>query len=196
MFRPVFLSLISFCLLIVSGCTSLTKTSSGTWESHQAQLQTLNRFQLSGKVGFISLKQRVSANFVWKQDNQNIELRLYNFSGTLLTLNTTGKETRVTDKDGTTYFGADAQSLIKRLTGINLPLNNLPGWLKGLPGQNEDFILDSDEKVNTITSRQPGADWTLSYPSYTNTDDIVLPSRIRMNNDSQRVKIDISDWIL
>ncbi|WP_161569580.1 lipoprotein insertase outer membrane protein LolB [Veronia nyctiphanis] len=186
-----------FILFFLSACSSVPKTPDISWETQQQKLKALTEFEARGVVGFISLNQRISAKFIWEQNGENVKLRLYkDLAGTLMTLKSANDVTEVTDKDGNIYQGTDAESLMKELTGIDLPVSNLPGWLKGLPGKMEDYELDDKARVGSITSSDSSANWSLSYLMYTMENTVALPARINMNNGKQRVKIQIKDWVL
>ncbi|PML76492.1 lipoprotein insertase outer membrane protein LolB [Enterovibrio norvegicus] len=168
------------------------------WETHEQTLLDITQFTAKGKVAFISPAQRVSANFVWEQNGDAMSLRLTNFLGsTLLKLEATPKGAILVDNEGQRYIGKDAASLLQKLTGIALPVNDMTQWIKGLPAETNDFTLGADNRLaflseNDASTNKPG--WQLDYQTYDAATDSLLPAKIKMNQNDQKVNLVISNW--
>lgn len=46
--------------------------------------------------------------------------------------------------------------MIRKLTGMAIPLNNLRQWMLGLPGEANDFALDDQYRLSKLTYQQGG----------------------------------------
>ncbi|MDD1781487.1 lipoprotein insertase outer membrane protein LolB [Enterovibrio sp. ZSDZ35] len=188
--------LLSF--LSLSGCTTTPPVPLTQWETHQTALSDIQNFTVKGKVALISPEQRVSANFVWQQQGDNLSLRLTNFLGaTLLKLDATPHRAELTDNDGKRYVGGNAANLLKSLTGIALPVDDMMFWIKGLPAAGNEYQLGADNRLaslseNPIGSNKPG--WQLDYLSYDSNTASLLPAKIKMFKNDQKVNLVISQW--
>ncbi|WP_028023628.1 lipoprotein insertase outer membrane protein LolB [Enterovibrio calviensis] len=184
--------------LALSGCTSIPAPTT-EWDNHQAALEDINNFTAKGKVAFISPEQRVSANFLWKQQDDELSLRLTNFLGTtLLTLDTTPNMAVLVDGEGQRYVDRNASTLLRNLTGVALPVDEMTQWIKGLPTEKNDITLGGDNRLaflseNNADTNQPG--WQVEYSAYDASTGSLLPSKIKMNQNTQKVNLVISEWI-
>ncbi|MGL5249565.1 MAG: lipoprotein insertase outer membrane protein LolB, partial [Enterovibrio sp.] len=107
---------------------------SSVWLAQQVKLEALRNFRLQGKMAFRSKSQRLGANFNWEQKGDDYSLRLTSFLGTsLLKLDAKDGVITVISEEGKKFKGDDANKLLRKLVGINLPLEQMIGWLKGLP---------------------------------------------------------------
>lgn len=62
--------LILFTLLFVlAGCSTVSNTpiTNIDWQAHQARLDKIEQFKISGKLGYISPEKRQSLNFQWQK---------------------------------------------------------------------------------------------------------------------------------
>ncbi|WP_407332458.1 lipoprotein insertase outer membrane protein LolB [Enterovibrio sp. 27052020O] len=184
--------------LALSGCSSVPAPST-EWQTHQDTLTEIKNFTAKGKVALISPEQRVSANFLWQQKDDELSLRLTNFLGTtLFTLDATPNMAILVDNEGQRYVGRDAASLLQKLTGIALPVDDMTQWIKGLPTEQNDFTLGADNRLaflseNKADTNQPG--WQLEYSAYDANTNSLLPAKIKMNQNVQKVNLVISEWI-
>ncbi len=186
-------------VLILSGCATPPPVPQTEWEAHQAALVAITDFTAKGKVALISPEQRVSANFIWEQNGDDLSLRLTNFLGTtLFKLDATPKMAVLVDGDGNRYMGRNAASLLQKLTGIALPVDEMMQWVKGLPAEKNQYTLGADNRLaylseNAPDTNQPG--WQLEYSAYDADTKSLLPAKIKMNQDQQKVNLVISEWV-
>lgn len=186
-------------VLILSGCATPPPVPQTEWEAHQAALVAITNFTAKGKVALISPEQRVSANFIWEQNGDDLSLRLTNFLGTtLFKLDATPQMAVLVDGDGNRYVGRDAASLLHKLTGIALPVDEMMQWVKGLPAEKNQYTLGADNRLaylseNAPETNQPG--WQLEYSAYDADTSSLLPAKIKMNQDQQKVNLVISEWV-
>ncbi|KXF79850.1 lipoprotein insertase outer membrane protein LolB [Enterovibrio coralii] len=191
--------LLFLSLFGLSACTTTPPPAPTTqWDAQKAALSNIKDFTVKGKVAFISPEQRVSANFIWQQEGDTLSLRLTNFLGaTLLKLDATPERAVLVDNDGKRYVGGNADLLLRSLTGVALPVEDMMYWIKGLPAADNDYQLGADNRLatlseNALDSNQPG--WQLDYTGYDANTDSLLPSKIKMTQNDQKVNLVISQW--
>ncbi|WP_150139100.1 lipoprotein insertase outer membrane protein LolB [Candidatus Enterovibrio escicola] len=186
----------TFCILSLIGCVT-TPTQHTEWLNHQQALLDITKFTTKGKVAFIDQEQRISANFVWKQDGNAVSLRITNFFGaTLFKLDTIPKYAILTDHVGQSYVGTNASNLLQRLIGISLPVDAMSHWIKGLPEEKNKFQLSTDNRLEYLSENNslsnPG--WQVKYQSYDVATNRLLPAKIIMNQNHKKVCLVISNW--
>lgn len=193
------ISMFFFIMTTLAACSVSPSRQATQWQDHQQSLQEITDFTVKGKVAFIDPNQRISASFVWQQKQDEMVLNISNFFGnTLFKLTVTPHYARLIDADAKQYTGVNGAQLLKELTSIDLPINEMSQWIKGLPTKNNSYTLGQDNRLASLsqfnlTSENKG--WQLDYLSYDpNTQDL-LPSKITMHQNEQKVKLVISEWI-
>lgn len=193
------------CLLIIlSGCSSVPPTQeaySVDWQTHKQRLEQFNTFKVTGKIGYKDTEHRQSLNFILKHASQYDELKLLSFLGqTVLTVQMTPTGSMITTADGQVRTAKEANDLIKTLTGLSIPVSQLPDWIKGLPTQADNVVYNQSHTVENLEKSIDNRQWKLSYLSYqsTNTDKgspLPLPNQLFLEQDNTQIKILISKWI-
>lgn len=184
------------CLLILiaglSACSSQPPitTADSEWEQHLSQLQQLEHWQLNGKIAFINQQSRQAANLFWRQDGENSLLRINGPLGLQgVEVHYQPGQVWVKTKDEE-YRGNDAQQLIYRLTGWQVPVEQLPAWLLGMPSQN-DYQLNAQHRLASFTSAEQ---WQINYLNYAQYGNYTLPRQLELNSADNRLKLNIHQW--
>ncbi len=169
------------------------------WTEHQSAVEKITQFSVTGKLAYISPKERLSASFYWQQDTDNLSLRLSNFLGaTLLKLDASPDHALLIDNEGTEHKGKNAKSLLKKLTGVNLPISDLMLWIKGIPAKNNAYTLGEDNRLASLYENKEGEGnkkgWKVTYDAYDQNTDNLLPSSITLTYEQQEVKLRVSQW--
>ncbi|SDX26323.1 outer membrane lipoprotein LolB [Marinobacter mobilis] len=205
--KPSFTTLAAMAMTLwLSACTTitldplpegLTDQPPLDWQQRQTQLQSLQRWQLQGKLAVRQPSDSGSAiiNY-WTQQHEAYELSL---SSAFLGLGTTELKgvpgfISLTLSDGETYHSADPEALVEAATGWQLPLESLPWWIRGLPNPASDYRLyfDGDHKLALI--RQDG--WEIRYDRWNRfmADKPELPARITAVSGEKRVRVAVTQW--
>lgn len=192
--------------VFLTACTfnqQLTTEKNGSitnplWISHQQQLVKLTKFQTRGAFAYIGPDNKTYAKFFWQQYTlSNYRLLLTNPLGTTeLELNVTPGVTQLMDREGKKYVNHQPTQMIYQLTGMEIPIENLPYWLIGLPTNATSFTLDENGLLKTIEYRQNGEAWHLNYLAYHQDSQPKLPSRIELTQGKQRIKLKMDSWTL
>lgn len=191
-------------LIILSGCSSVPPTQeaySVDWQTHKQRLEQLDTFKVTGKIGYKDTEHRQSLNFILKHASQYDELKLLSFLGqTVLIVQMTPTGAMITTSDGQVRTAKEANDLIKKLTGLSIPVSQLPDWLKGLPTQADSVAYNQSHTVESLEKSIDNRQWKLSYLSYQSTDigkesPLPLPNQLFLEQDNTQIKILISKWI-
>ena len=181
------------CLLVLAGCsTTQPQRDQVNWQQERARLERLDHWQLSGKMAIITARQKGSARLNWRQDGDDYRLNLTSLIGThILELSRSKGEVTLIDNDGKLHQSQDAEALVYQLTGWNIPVQGLPEWIKGLPGQAE-FELNPDSSLASVRDGQ----WQIVYGDYRDQEGYRLPHLLTMTGQGSRLKLQINEWTL
>lgn len=181
------------CLLVLAGCsTTQPQRDQVNWQQERARLERLDHWQLSGKMAIITPQQKGSARLNWQQDGDDYRLNLSSIVGThILELSRNKGEVTLIDNDGKLHHSQDAEALVYQLTGWNIPVQGLPEWIKGLPGQAE-FELNPDASLASVRDGQ----WQIVYGDYRDQEGYRLPHLLTMTGQGSRLKLQINQWTL
>lgn len=196
--------LLPLASLVLTACT-LTKPSgpatspdSPQWRTHQQAVQQLEQYQTRGAFAYLSDQKKVYARFFWQQYSADrYRLLLTNPLGsTELELNVQKDTVQLTDNQGKRYVSDNPEEMIRKLTGMAIPLNNLRQWMLGLPGEASDFRLDDRYRLSKLTYQQGDLTWTVTYQDYNTDLKPQLPSRLELQQGDQRIKLKMDSWTL
>lgn len=163
----------------------------------QQKLEQLQQFTLQASVGIKVPDESLSGSLRWQQQQQFFQAAMTNFLGVSmfeLSHDSTGSEILIR---GERYQAEDASSLLYQLSGWSMPLNELPLWIRGLPGRySTDILTDEHGRVSSFSlTDSAGIRWQLSYNSFFN-DALSLPKNIVLKSHDTQIKIVIRSWQL
>ncbi|WP_421134267.1 lipoprotein insertase outer membrane protein LolB [Alteromonas sp. A079] len=207
-FRFCFIAIISSLFLFA--CTVVPKgpENAVNLTSQLKQVADISQWQLKGKIAFRRGEEGASATMNWKTDSDDFNFRLTNLLGvTLVNLDVEDKKA-VLEADGETFVDAMPEPLIYRVTGMDIPVNSLLSWIKGLPLPSDQFTLTDKGLLATLTSTcQACQGWEVSYANYgsvtqKNGNTVWLPHAINLiqpatqYREKTQLKIKIYKWTL
>lgn len=190
------LVIISLGLLV--SCTSqvsLPEQQQVTSESATAKRSPsqVTSWNLSGGIAAKSHQRGWSATLNWLQKGPDFsQLRLMGpLGGGSVIIEKQGQ--LVTYKDGAKQIKSkDGAALLKKETGINLPLNSLYYWVRGLPSKDTQHTSRYDNNHHIIQLSQSG--YTISYSDYKTIQGVDLPTKIRLSGNGASIKLVIRNW--
>ncbi len=180
--------------LFISGCAQKTSTIDYVYPDWKTRLDHHAKWQVQGKIAFISSEQRQSANVNWQHDELHSDMILTSFIGTrILSLkqNTYGAEI---EYDGDVYTDRDASLLLYRLTGFTIPLDNAATWLKGTANNEHTQFDELNRLTSLIWHAENGQQWQITYSHYIKQEGYWLPTKLSLKNPQIRIKIQLNDW--
>jgi outer membrane lipoprotein LolB len=101
----------------------------------------------------------------------------------------------VTDIDGNRYFDQDPDQLFYQLTGMRLPIANMPDWIKGQPTQADHFSISNTGTLLSL-SQSRGETWTMNYLNYIDEQTLILPNKMTLSRQQIKLNIVINRWNL
>lgn len=191
------------CVLLAACNTTQHKGPAGSptapkWREHESQVQKIAEYQTRGAFAYLSDKQKVYARFFWQQSApERYRLLLTNPLGsTEMELNVIPGVVQLTDNKGKRYVSDNADDMIRKLTGMQIPLQSLRLWMLGLPGDATDFTLDSQYRLQDLTYSKDGLTWKVNYLKYDADTQPSLPAQLEITQGDQRIKLKMDNWTL
>ena len=194
--KPAVAALLAAAPMLLSACAATmparqAPAGEAQWSLHQASLQPIDRFLMSGRVTSAELSLR--ADLRWREDaDGRYELRLSGpFGAGAVELRGDAQGVEVRNSDGSQYT-SDPEGWIRARYGWTLPIKGLRHWALGLPipGAPSQRMLDDSGRLATLA--QNG--WTLSYTEYRAQNGYDLPRRFEADNGQVKLKLLIDRW--
>lgn len=155
--------------------------------------KSLAAWEVTGLIGVRQQQKAWSAQMVWTQQGpQQYHLRLFGpLGGGTVLIDRVGNH--VTYQDGKKKISAThASDLLKRQTGINLPVDSLYYWTRGLPAPGPIGSAHYNESHELIQLQQFG--YQIDYGSYQTVGSYRLPSSLKLKNPQLLAKLVIKKW--
>jgi outer membrane lipoprotein LolB len=194
-------SLLFLTILLLSGCVhqgSLTPPQDVL--EHQRQVQAINDWQLTGKLGIRTTEDSGSASVRWVQQIANYQI---NLSGPLgqksMIITGTPDKVRLEQTGEPAQEAKTAEALIKKSAGWTLPITQLAYWVRGVPAPKLRISYLQQNDSGLIAQLIQG-DWNISYSNYRdqtfNGIILPLPGKITAQYKDVRLVLVIRDWHL
>ncbi len=193
-----------FLLLMLSACVTVEKhplpadseiNKQALWETHKANIQTLQTWKLKGRVAGKSNDEGFRAGVSWMQQQQQFVIDLHGPLGRKVAV-ITGRQGNVQLKTskGESFEATDPEELMQTLFGYSLPVNGLRHWLLGIPDPKQPHVsLELDEQGRLMQLNQAG--WLIDYKRYHESTPS-LPALMQISNPSLHANIKIDRWAL
>lgn len=168
-------------LALTSGCQSLQGASATTNPLSTIPAQKLNNFNITGKIGVTTPAniatnteaQGGSAFYAWGQQNERFAIELIGALGIGKTnIEYNGQTATLVSEQTGTLTADDPETLLKKATGWQAPISQMPYWISGRPAPS-DSAPQLDAQNRLISS--VNGNWSASF-TYKGTDK--LPSKI------------------
>ncbi len=180
--------------LLIGGCSSVpTSSVNDSWSVHSAQIASLDRWQVQGKLGFKSASQGGSANLSWSQNQQQYELSLSGPFGAGSAVISGNSAVTHLHRDSQT-FTAMPEQLALQLTGLPIPVDALSWWARGLPSPSKTGATNLVTTADGTAAGFDQAGWRLAFSRYSDTTDGTLPRKIVGQFGEHSFKLLISRW--
>ncbi len=200
-FKPAWTRITWLCLSFLTACSPPPPVVSSLpaapmVEHPSAKHQSaadLASWRITGAIAAKKKNKAWSASLTWQQFSANQYLiRLFGplGGGTMIIEK---KGALITYRDGQKILkSTDADQLLAQETGFHLPIHHLYYWVRGLaaPGVTHKSQFNQDGQLIALTQ----AGYTLHYTAYTTVDNLVLPTKIQLENQEGTVKLVIKHW--
>ncbi|TNF01393.1 MAG: outer membrane lipoprotein LolB [Gammaproteobacteria bacterium] len=164
------------------------------WQQHQSALQTLESWQLEGKLGYRDSRDGGSAWLNWQQTSNSFKLQLNGPFGAGATqilgddqhaeLHRSGKET---------IYSPSPAALTEQLFGWPWPVDELHYWIRGIPAPHTAQDVSSHNIDGTLATLSQ-ANWQLQFSGYQQVGRWILPGRIRGHSGEYSFTLVIKQW--
>lgn len=196
------LSLLVVLTLLLSACTARLKAPSQSVNLPEqlVKLQQIKHWQIRGKLAVKDPEQSLSATMRWRVNSPYFTFRLSSFLGVTLVDMENNRDGAVLNIDDEIYVDPSPTQLLHRVTGWNIPLEHLLDWVKGVPGAENNYLLDENGLMQHLApSCLQCGDWSVEYEQYGQVNSVWLPHKITLTNvkePKQWIKIRIDKWTL
>ncbi len=171
-------------------------TNSPKWQQHQRAVASITSYQTRGAFAWLSGSKKVYARFNWQQSApDHYRLLLTSPLGsTELQLTVQGNKAELIDNKGQHYSDNNAEKILRQLTGMAIPIDNLRQWITGLPGNATEYSLDDKYQLKTAHYSHNGQEWTVTFNRYDTAQDPALPSLLELSSGDNRLKLRMDSW--
>jgi outer membrane lipoprotein LolB len=195
--KTLFISL--FCTFLLLGCSIKPSPEQPILSASDRlqRLESLNDYQLTASLGIRSPAESVSGSLHWQQKQGDYQARMTNFIGMRLFSLDKAADVITLSMQGEDYQASNVSQLMYALTGWNLPVDDMPLWLKGIAGSNatESQYDHMGRLIAFQLQDRDGMQWRIQYLGFF-SDALALPRSIRVQSDDIRVKLEIRNWQL
>ena len=199
--RLVRFLIVAAALAVLAGCATPAvrmKGDAGMLAAQQQREQALagtEHWSLSGRLGVSDGQNGGSGSLDWQQDGDR-----YAFE---LRAPITGKSFRLTGGpdgalleglEGGPLRGPDAESLMRKALGWEVPLDDLKAWVLGLRADSGPAELRFGADRLPSLLQQDG--WTVDYRRWDQSRQPALPTQIFATRPPYKVRLSIESWQL
>ncbi len=177
--------------LILTACTTTQKPmDNASWRMQRQKLNSITNWSISGKLAIITPEKKGSARIRWQQHGDDFDLNLTSVIGTrIMEMHKNGQQVLIVDDKGHQYYGTEPEELVYRLTGWQMPVTQLPIWIKGLPGDS-DYDISTDGQLKSIKAQN----WQMDYQSYQDVSGWMMPEKITFTGPKTELRLAINEW--
>jgi len=191
--------LIFSCLLgaslLVTSCADISpqRPDAPHWNEQVEQLSALTRWSAHGKLAIRTEDQSESANLDWQQEGRNTHILLTGPMGLGATAIESDRNTLQVSRNGDTQtFDISSAGAGEVINGWDLPLQQLPFWIRGLPFPSAPIEAQVFQQNLLQQLQQQG--WTITYENYALFGRFTLPTRVTIERSNTRARIVIRSW--
>jgi outer membrane lipoprotein LolB len=207
--HPAYWAIVFSLLMVTSGCTQIarppvkssvpvTKKPNTGWEQRKANLSRKNNWNLVSKVGLGYREEYWQFGLDWAQRAANqYAMQIKNpLTGAIVAkLTQTPQGAILLADDGKTYRSNNAEQLLQSQTGVHMPVNGMPYWVRGVTSPQykvDRLVLDKQGRPSLIQQ----AGWLIRYPAYKHAGTLALPRKItfKRSKDNVSVKLVAKRW--
>ena len=161
--------------------------------AREQMLAQATHWTLSGRLGVTSARDGGSGSFSWTQDGERYEFVLRGpLASKSFRLSGGPDGALLEGLDGGPLHGADAEALMHKALGWNVPLRDLRAWVLGLraDGGAAELYFGTNRLPSLL--RQDG--WVVDYRQWDMTRQPPLPQKVFAERAPYKVKLSIDSW--
>lgn len=191
-------SIALFLPLLLAACVPAVrmKGDAGLLDAQRAREQTLagaDHWVLQGRLGVSDGHDGGSGSFSWTQDGDRFDF--------VLRAPITGKSFRLSGGpdgalleglDGGPLHGPDAEALMRKALGWEVPLRDLRAWVLGLRADGGPAELSFG--ANRLPSLLQQDGWAVDYRAWDDSRHPPLPTKVYAAKPPYKVRLSIESW--
>lgn len=159
------------------------------WQWHSSRLQNLRFWQMDGRIAATKGNEGGNASFVWKQMGDDYQIKFFGpFGAGSVLVSGSPYSVSLKEADGKMHFAQNAEELMSKVAGWQVPLSGIRYWMLGIPMPEEKINTKSIDNLGHLASlNQLG--WKIDYNSYHQNRTPNIPAKLKMESGPLRVKI-------
>ena len=187
--------------LLLAACTPQLVRRQGDAGLMNAQLVRehalahTDHWTLGGRLGVSDGRDGGSGGFTWTQDGNHYQFVFRApITGRSFELSGGPEGARLEGLDGGPLQGADAESLMRRALGWEVPLHDLRAWVLGLRADSGPAELAFGD--NQLPSQLVQDGWTVQYRAWDTARQPPLPTTIFAAQPPYKVRLSVENWTI
>jgi len=181
-------------LLFLGGCQTLPPADDLT-PITVSDVKQASAWELQGKLSIKTPDDKLSANLYWRHTETHDKLTLTTMLGTtVLTLEATPDAAHL-HIDGKDFKDNNAQALLERVSGWSIPLADLPLWITGQIGPDDQVIeRDNQGKPKLLTNTQTPPPWQVAFLRWQPQSGTTVPHQLKLERGDLQLKLQLNQW--
>lgn len=195
--RFLAIPLLAFTL---AACETLAPRVAGedaeAWEARRARLLAMEDWSLEGRIAIRTAEDGQSANIIWEQQGDYFDGQLFGpFGAGNTRIVGSAEELVLKTSDGGELYTRNPERDLYWELGWTVPLEQMPYWVRGLPGPGKARDIEIDG-AGRLQSLRQGA-WELEISQYVERDGgEIMPRKLTLQRDELRIRLVIDEWVL
>ena len=168
----------------------------GAQQSREQAMAHVDHWVMQGRLGVSDGKDGGSGSFSWTQNGDRYEfvLRGPSISGVDIRLSGGPEGALLEGLKSGPMRGPDAETLMRKALGWEVPLHDLHAWVLGLRADSGPAEVSfGDNKLPSLVV-QDG--WAVEYRQWDTTRQPALPTKLYASKDPYKVRLSIESWQL
>lgn len=198
--RHILSFLLPGILLVLAGCETLAPRVAGedtaAWDARRERLQAMEKWSLEGRIAIRTADDGQSANLSWEQEGDHFQAQLFGpFGAGNTRIIGTAEELLLQTADGDELYTRNPERDLYWELGWTVPLEQMPYWVRGLPGPGkaENVEIDGAGRLQSLRQGQ----WTLEIPQYIESEGgEIMPRKVTLQRKDVRIRLIIDEWNL
>ncbi len=166
-----------------------------SWQAHRAAVDSLQRWQVSGRVALRMAQEGGQSSFVWQQGEASQRFELSGLLGVGALKLHSDRKGALLESGGERYRGTSPSQLLLQVTGWQIPVEAARHWIRGVPDPDAEvqaLVLDPSNRLQQL--QQSG--WQVEIVRYQRVGELDLPEFVVLERGEVRLKLKLKQWQL